>query len=507
MEEIFSWEEKTSSVKEQISVNKETVILLFCCIGLGIAGDILLFEKPFGISYPIFILVFYAIFLWRLRGLLKFKLDFGWLLCVPVIGLSSTYAIYSNNVFRVLNFAAVPILIVAQTIILTGCNKNKWSSLSFILDILEGMFIKVFRHMGKPFVIISKIPLFNTHKNKNIVKILAGLVISLPVILIVIPLLASADKVFQHYLNNLPNLFTGLRIDEIISRIIFIALLSLASFSYIWSLHNKKSKEQIENCDKNKDQWKILDPVIVSTILVCVNLIYAVFVTIQFTYLLGGTKPLGFSFSEYARRGFFELVAVSLINFSILLLNINFTRNSGKNSHLTVKVLNTFLIICTLIMLYSAHYRMWLYEDAYGYTYLRVFTHSFMVFIFILLIVSAIKVWNTKLLLFKYYVIIGLISYMAINFINVDNIIASKNIDRLKDGKALDVAYFNNLSYDAVKYLEKYIYDKDYSVKIQQVFWNKKNALERKTGWQSFNVSEYNASNILAKYKLNINQP
>lgn len=223
---------------------------------------------------------------------------------------------------------------------------------------------------------------------------------------------------------------------------------------------------------------------------------------IQSTYLLGGVKPLDFSFSEYARRGFFELVAVSLINFSILLLNINFTRDTDKKQYFMVKLLNTFLILCTLIMLYSAHYRMWLYEDTYGYTYLRVFTHSFMVFIFILLAVTAFKVWNDKLLLLKYYIVIGLFCYMAINFINVDKIIASKNIDRVTSGKTLDVVYFNNLSFNSVKYLEKYINHRNYGAQIKQVFLNKKQTLERTSGWQSFNVSEYMASKILAQYKL-----
>jgi hypothetical protein len=503
MEAGINWEEKPNSTKDQVSINKETVLLLLCSIGLGLAGDILLFKKNFGISYPIFILFFYAVFIWRSKGLLKFKLDFGWLLSIPVIALSSTYAIYSNDVFRALNFLAVPVLIIAQTMILAGCNKNKWFSISFVLDILEGMFIKVFWHMGKPIALIGKISFFRTQKNKNLIKILAGLTISLPLVLIVIPLLASADKVFKHYLDNIPNIFTGISPEDILPRIIVITFISLASFSYIWSLHNKKPFEQQLFKTKEKTQLKVWDPVIISTILVCVNLIYAMFVMIQFTYLLGGAKPLGFSFSEYARRGFFELVAVSLINFSILLFNINFTRDTDKKLYFLVKLLNTFLILCTLIMLYSAHYRMWLYEDAYGYTYLRVFTHSFMVFIFILLIVTAVKVWNDKLLLLKYYIVIGLVCYMAINFINVDKIIASKNIDRFTNGKPLDIAYFNDLSFDSIKYLEKYVDHKEYGAKVREVLLNKKLTLKRKSHWQSFNISEYKAAKILTKYKLN----
>ncbi|HEY9061706.1 MAG TPA: DUF4153 domain-containing protein [Pseudobacteroides sp.] len=240
MEAGINWEENPNSNKDQVPITKEAVLLLLCSMGLGLAGDILLFKKHFGISYPIFILVFYAVFIWRSKDLLKFKLDFGWLLSAPIIGLSSTYAIYSNNVFKVLNFLAIPILIISQTLILSGCNKNKWFSISFVVDILEGMFIKVFQHMGKPFAIIGKISFFNTQRNKNIFKILAGLGISLPLVLIVLTLLASADKVFKHYIGNIPNIFAGLSLEDTFPRIIFIAIISLASFSYIWSLSNKK---------------------------------------------------------------------------------------------------------------------------------------------------------------------------------------------------------------------------------------------------------------------------
>ncbi|HUM71224.1 MAG TPA: DUF4173 domain-containing protein, partial [Chloroflexota bacterium] len=58
------------------------------------------------------------------------------------------------------------------------------------------------------------------------------------------------------------------------------------------------------------------------TLLVAVNLLFLVFVVIQFTYLFGGVAYLqvdNFSYAEYARRGFFELLLVVILSASLIL--------------------------------------------------------------------------------------------------------------------------------------------------------------------------------------------
>jgi len=98
--------------------------------------------------------------------------------------------------------------------------------------------------------------------------------------------------------------------------------------------------------------------------------------------------PSDFTYAEYARRGFFELIAVTLINFSILLSCIGFARKGSKLIDRAVRILYSLLVACTLVMLFSAHFRMSLYEEAYGYTYLRMLTHAFMVFLFVLFLIA-----------------------------------------------------------------------------------------------------------------------
>ena len=60
----------------------------------------------------------------------------------------------------------------------------------------------------------------------------------------------------------------------------------------------------------------------VLTALLVLCVVYLLFISMQAKYLFGafwGALPEGFSYSEYARQGFFELCRVAAINIVILL--------------------------------------------------------------------------------------------------------------------------------------------------------------------------------------------
>ena len=123
--------------------------------------------------------------------------------------------------------------------------------------------------------------------------------------------------------------FINIDMWDFIAQLIIGLFISVTLFSYLWSLYNDKDKDfgkSIGNFFRVKKVW---DPIIVLTVLITVNLIYVVFTVIQFTYLFGSISsflPEGVTYAEYARRGFFELVAVTLINVSILIIIINLTK-------------------------------------------------------------------------------------------------------------------------------------------------------------------------------------
>ena len=142
---------------------------------------------------------------------------------------------------------------------------------------------------------------------------------------------------------------------------------------------------------------------------------------------------------------------------------------------------------------------MSLYEDAYGYTYLRVLTHLFMGFLMLLIIATLIKVWYTKMRLLGYFIAISVICYTAINYLNIDAFIAAKNIERYHRKEEFDAHYLTTLSYEAVPQVIGVLDDLpvgDAGI-LTQWLKNRLSNLESMGDWQSFNLSRNRAERML----------
>jgi hypothetical protein len=99
----------------------------------------------------------------------------------------------------------------------------------------------------------------------------------------------------------------------------------------------------------------------------------------------------------------------------------------------------------------SAAQRMWLYEEAYGFTQLRVYTHVAIVWLGVMLGVFVLALFRLRRNVFSLGTVLVLIGYLAtLNLMNVDYYIAERNIARYQAGQELDIAFLNILSADAV---------------------------------------------------------
>jgi Predicted signaling protein consisting of a modified GGDEF domain and a DHH domain len=326
--------------------------------------------------------------------------------------------------------------------------------------------------------------------------------ISVPILLIVISLLISADQIFKSYMDRIPNIFANIRLEEYFARGFLIIFIFFTSFSYIYSLYIKKKPEVTGFGDGTIKLPKIWDPVVVTTILILINVIYLLFVLVQFTYLFGGASfdlPQDFTYSEYARRGFFELIAVTIINLSILMLFLGFTKMKSGASARFIRVLYSFLVGCTIVMLISAYYRMLLYEEAYGFTYLRVLTQAFMIFLLVIFSILLLRIWIDRLSLAKPFIITAVIAFVVINYINIDVVIAKNNIERYNATNKIDVEYLSTLSYDAIPEIAKLTKagDEKIAADVTAMLKGKKEAAARYKEWQSFNLSRYRAEQYL----------
>ncbi|MBM3706559.1 MAG: DUF4173 domain-containing protein [Actinobacteria bacterium] len=471
----------------------------------GTVFDILFYNKTLGISYPVFIIFLLILVIVEFRKYLILLNKTAWLFTVPMMLLSLTFFIYSNPVLKILNYLLIPLFVLVFIILLAKINKSDWSNIRFVGDIAKRIFVPV-RFIHRPFTGLAETETNSKGgagktANRSLLKILTGILISVPIIALILWLLTSADLVFKDIFINIP-LFTAFK------HFLLIIVVAVYTACFSWALI--KAFNERKELQHNRKQRKLfLDPTVIITILILTNIVYGVFSYVQFAYLFGAvsyTLPSSFTYAEYARRGFAELVVATVINFAILVIAITYVKKEAKKIFTVVRALLCILVIFTFVLLVSAFYRMTLYEQAYGFTYLRIFVQAFMVMLFFLFIVNIIYIWIPKLPIIKSYFVIALAVYIVLNFANVDVIIAKNNIARYRSTQQIDFVYLKGLSWDAVpeiKLFYKSIKDSKDTEEKQMAedmllyFSEKKSELEKIRSWQSFNISRHRAANFI----------
>ena len=485
---------------------REIRLLAVLALIAGIVFDYLFFGKAIGVSYPLFLAVFYCVFWVASHKRVSFQIDFGWFLFVPILLLSAAFAIHSNPVLLARNSVLIPLLLLVQTTLLVY--GYEWSSVRCVSRFIGRLTDHISVNVPKVFLeLISLAKVANRmvpEKRKTLKNIFIGLIISVPLLVIVIPLLASADTVFQNFLADILKSLESIGSIPLAEHVGVIGIITVLLFGYLAVV----LKAEVEGASVPVERGTGgSDATIVVTVLVMVNAVYILFCAIQFAYLFGGEEVIrsipDYTYAEYARRGFSELIVVTIINLSILLIGLRFTKNDGKLDRL-VLALRCLLVLCTVIMLYSAHLRLKLYEDAYGYTYARIFAHTFIGFLFTLFMLTLYKLWRRELPLLKAFAVAALLAYTTLNYVNIDAIIAQRNIDRYFRTGKIDLDYLQELSYDAIPELTRLSADSygDMAAKAEAVLLRDKQAeLNSESPWQSYNFSKAKAKRILSEIR------
>ncbi|MNP44034.1 hypothetical protein D3C76_1378820 [compost metagenome] len=140
-----------------------------------------------------------------------------------------------------------------------------------------------------------------------------------------------------------------------------------------------------------------------------------------------------------------------------------------------------------------------MYEQAYGYTEIRFLVHAFMIFLGLLLILAAVRISKKDFPLIKWCVALGLLSYVFMNYIGMDRIIASQNIARYEASGDIDAAYLSGLSWEAVPLLIDFSKQNDDLLKQElSNKWSQRG--EAQQAWPSFNVSQHRGQQALQQY-------
>lgn len=181
--------------------------------------------------------------------------------------------------------------------------------------------------------------------------------------------------------------------------------------------------------------------------------VFAAFVASQLVTVIAGAdyvrRTAGLSYADYARRGFFQLLAVAAITLGLLLV----LRATTDATDRRFVLLGEAAVVLTLFLVAGAIRRLGLYEAAYGLTLLRLAAVLFALWIggvFVLLALSLAGVHRRRAWFVPAALALALAGLLVVNVVNPEALIVRRNVERFAGTDTLDVWYLTDLSDDAV---------------------------------------------------------
>ncbi|XOB42238.1 MAG: DUF4153 domain-containing protein [Candidatus Nealsonbacteria bacterium] len=529
--------------------NKKYYLISFAVI-LGMLVDYLFYGKPIGVSFFVFILVLIIFSLILTKKFQQKLFKTQHLLLIPVLLFSamifcrsSSFLTFFNILFSLFLISLFFTLFLEKNLLDFNLSKYFISPFSLILN----SFKKSARVIDKIINQNQAVRKFGSPEFKSAIR---GIIISIPILAVFIWLLSSADIVFQQYLDRL----LKINIDmEIVLRILIVLVSScffIGVFAKAFSLFKDKSltefaNDKSENSLTKNNQTKLLDSIESSMVLGSVGLLFLVFIIFQFFYLFGAKEYVWgieeyITYSEYAKKGFGELIAVSIISFLLIYAIDKFGKRENLSQKKLSKILSSVLVFEIFVIMASAFSRLSLYIDGYGYTFSRLLAFAFLIglgFIFLILLCKILLEKKEGLFLYSAFWLV-ILFFVGINILNPDAFIAKENIQKYiqknQQWKGLDIRYLTRLSDDAVPEIVKMFdinLNEDKKAKIAFELNNRYNPpynipcswvgpnqckwislqeqlekIKKSQKWQSFNLSKDKALTALGDYQKEIEE-
>ena len=203
-------------------------------------------------------------------------------------------------------------------------------------------------------------------------------------------------------------------------------------------------------------KWRRLAPVEWAIPLVLLVLLFVAFVVVQLAVLFGGHDHVlttaGLTYAEYAREGFWELLAAAGLTLLVVGAAALVADTPGRAQRVLLRVLLGSLCVLTLVVVASALHRLGLYEDAFGLTRLRLGAEASALWLggaFALVLVAGMS-QRVRRRLPSLGVAGSAAALVAFSVANPDGLIARRNVEHWQQTGRIDLDYLSGLSADAV---------------------------------------------------------
>ena len=313
-----------------------------------------------------------------------------------------------------------------------------------------GVYYTALATMGNMGVAIKSLFSNSNGDKKAIGKVLIGFICAIPVLFVVVPLLISSDDAFSGMMESI---FSDAY--NTIFKAIFGLFLSLFVVSYGFSLKTGR----ITKVKEGKSAG--IENVYLISFLAAICMCYGLYLFSQLAYFFSafrGFLPDGeITYAQYARKGFFEMCIIAVINLGIVFLSLLLAKKTnGKVCH-GIKALATFIAVFTLTIIATAISKMVLYINAYGMTQLRLTTSAFMVFLTVVFISVILRIYIKRINIVKTALLAAGCVVLILGVANVNKVCAQYNYESYQAGKlkTIDVSALYDLGDEGIPYIVK----------------------------------------------------
>ncbi len=387
---------------------------------------ILIYRNRGSVMYPVFMASTLAILAWDCKSMgkslirnLEGKFDIKLFYCIVLMLLSIHKCISSSSDLQW--GSGLGILLIFSCLLLKVYSNQEASEITAMLVKIGHLMIVPLKNLDKPFIDSSAARKARTGEEtvgkKRAKSILLGLVIAIPLLWIILALLSSADLVFGNIVEDILDCITFPELNEDWVGVPFKFFLSFMAF-YTWT-----ACLPAEIFFEGKEPRKF-DAVVAITFNSLIAVVYLLFSGIQFVYLVGQMElPNGYTYAEYAHEGFYQLLAVTILN----LILVSFCKKHFADN----RILKAILLIisgCTYVMIASSALRMYLYVGVYGLSHLRVYVLWLLVILTVWTTILIVGIFKEKLPYFRIITVFVSVWYLAFAFSMPDKWIAAYDL-------------------------------------------------------------------------------
>ena len=438
---------------------------------LGLATVRLAFGLPIGLNAPaVAALVLVGAALTRPAGARFDPLD-AWL-PAGALALMAGAALRGDPTLQLVDIGLGAILVTASVPAIAGLAVTR-RSVTRLAELASRIFANVVV-AGAPLLLAAAPPADRAalaSGRRAIAPVARGLGIAIPVVLLFVLLFAGADAVFARVAGQA--LHPDLDLGDLPSRgslALIVAWLAAGLFA-VWTDVLPRGAEAgsadgasapvalpagwVPPPDRSPVGHGTTEALVV---LAAVDALFALFVGLQVAYLFGGHDTLavaGLTYSDYARRGFFELVIVAGLAIGLVVV---VDRVVGERRRSVVGA-SIVLVGLTLVVLASAFLRLRLYQDAYGWTELRFYVLTTIGFLAFALVATAALLARDRIVWLGHALAFGGVAVVAaLALVGPVEFIAARNLERAMDPSlvpaggrtGLDAGYVAGLGDDAI---------------------------------------------------------